>query len=599
MHMTRIRVASLLALGLTVAFPAAQERQQIMITGAPGDIQLPGMPPRPVKTGTARIAGRVLSAETGTPIRRAQVRIMGPDIGAKAALTDGEGRYEFRDLPAGRFTMTVSKSGYVSVQYGQTRPFEAGRPLDVADAQVIDKADISMPRGGVIAGRIVDEFGEPVVDAMVSAMRQSWMGGRRRFVPAGRTAQTNDLGQFRMYGLPPGEYYVSATLRNADTMIFDMLGQQGGPTGSNPGSGYAPTYFPGTTSPADAQKISLALGQEAQGTEFALIAVKLARVSGVVINSEGKPVAGAMVRASPVGRAGDIGAMIMGSTSARTSKEGTFTLSSVAPGEYSLEVRSMQVMTEGGDRMVFTATIGGAMGGDSEFASLPITVAGEDLANVTVVTSKGATATGRITFEGGTNPANATAIRVNAAPVEMGDGPMLGGSSAAVKADGTFELKGLVGRRVLRVMNLPQGWMLKAIRLDGNDITDAGADFKAGQDVPALEIVATPRTTEITGGVTSSNGAAVKDYTVIVFSDNPDHWVLPMSRWVAGARPDQEGRFQIRNMPPGGYYAVAVDYVEQGAWGDPELLDRLKGAAKAFTLGEGDTQTLDLKITAS
>jgi hypothetical protein len=151
-----------------------------------------------------RLRGRVVSAETGGPVRRAQIRILGPDIGSKSAMTDGEGRYEFRDLPAGRFNMTATKAGYVTIQYGQTRPFETGRPIDLTEGQLMDKADFSMPRGGAISGRLVDEFGDPIADALVSAMRSAWAGGRRRLQSTGRTAQTNDLGQFRIYGLSPG-----------------------------------------------------------------------------------------------------------------------------------------------------------------------------------------------------------------------------------------------------------------------------------------------------------------------------------------------------------------------------------------------------------
>jgi hypothetical protein len=599
------RLVFLATLLTAAAAAAVSAQQQVIINTTPADgmIQFPGMGPRQLKTGTGRILGRVVSVETGAPIRRAQVRISGPDIGSKAAMTDADGRYEFRDLPAGRFNVNAMKSGYVNVQYGQTRPFESGRPIELADKQVLEKIDISMPRGSVISGRVVDEFGEPVADAMITAMRQTWQGGRRRFIPAGRTAPTNDLGQFRMYGLPPGDYYVSATLRNTEMAVFELAGaQQGGPTGSTPSSGYAPTYFPGTTTPAEAQKITVAVGQEASNTEFALIPVRLAKITGVVINSEGKAVEGAMVNAAPVSRAGEIGLMMMGS-SARTTKEGTFTISNVAPGEYTLNVRAVQVITDmggGGDRMVFTAIVGGPGGsGDSEFASLPISVAGEDLTNVAIVTAKGAVATGRVTFEGGAKPAALTGVRVMASPAEIADGPVTGTSSATLKADGTFEMKGLAGSRLFRVPNLPPGWMLKSVQLNGREITDSGTEFKSGETVAGIEIVATAKTTEITGGVTATDGSPLKDYTVVIFSDDPQHWTMPLTRWVTGARPDQEGRFKIRNMPAGSYYAIAVDYVEQGAWGDPELLDRLKDRAKRFTLAEGETETLDLKMNES
>jgi hypothetical protein len=598
-----------IALALLVAAAAgspASGQQQIFIeAGPPGGEPMmmpPGLGgPRQLKTGTGRILGRVVSTDTGGPLRRAQVRLTAPEIGVKMALTDADGRFEFRELPAGRFTLNASKSGYVSVQYGQTRPFEQGRPIELADKQVLDKTDVAMPRGGVISGRLVDEFGDPLPDALVSAMRQTWSNGRRRLLPTGRTSQTNDLGQFRMYGLPPGEYYISASLRNTDIMIMDAAllgGPSSGASGSTPSSGYAPTYFPGTTAAAGAQRVTVAVGQEAQNTDFALAPVRLAKITGTVMTSDGKPLEGGIVTALPTSRTGEVGLALMGGSTGRTSKDGNFSIPSVAPGEYTLMVRSVRIISsDGGDTVMFRATIGGggSDGADSETASVPVVVSGEDLSNVVIITSKGATAAGKITFEGGAPPAS-NGVRISSVATDA-DGPgAMAGGGATVKEDGSFQLKGLSGRRLLRVNNLPPGWTLKSVRLNGDDVTDSGVDVKTGQDISGLEVVASSKQTEIAGGVTAANGSALKDYTVVVFSDDPQYWSLPFTRWVNGTRPDQEGRFRLRNLPAGSYNIVAVDYIEAGAWGDPELLDRLKSHAKRITLSEGGSENVDLKL---
>jgi protocatechuate 3,4-dioxygenase beta subunit len=597
-----MRKVLLVVLGTSALLAAADARaQQVIINDAPSDVRMPfpGMGPRQFKTGTARIRGRVVSAETGTPVRRAQVRIAGADIGSRTSMTDTDGQYEFRDLPGGTFNLSATKSGYVTVQYGQTRPFEAGKPIELTDGQLLDKADIGMPRGCVISGRVLDEFGDPVADAMVSAMRSAWSGGRRRLQPSGRGTITNDLGQFRIYGLSPGEYYVSATLRGGDMGFMEAaMGRNGagGPSGSNPTSGYAPTYFPGTANGAEAQKITLTVGQEAQNTDFALLPVRLARITGTVISSEGHPVEGSMVNAIP--RSGDIGfAPMMGGGATRTDRNGNFTLSNVTPGDYTLQTRALQITTsDAGDSMMFMARVGGPNGGDSEIGSMPISVAGEDLSNVVIVTAKGATATGRVIFEGAGKPNSLTGIRITAAAADS-EGPMPGpGGSGAVKADGTFELRGLSGLRIIRAVNLPAAWMLKEVQNNGADVTDSGIDLKGGETLTGLEVVLTSKVTAVSGTVKGTGTQQVNDYTLVVFSDDPQRWLLPTSRYVVGRRPDQDGRFQVKGLPPGGYYAVAVDYLPQGDWNDPEVLERLKPKATSFSLDDGETKTLDLKI---
>jgi hypothetical protein len=593
------------ALSATGAYAGQVQIQQQIQVAPPGPGEMMMGPNRQPKTGTGRIRGHVVAGETGSPVRRAQVRINAPDIGMKTALTDALGRYEFRDLPAGRFNLSVTKAGFVMMQYGQNRPFEPGRPIELAEAQTLDKADFTLPRGGVLSGRVVDEFGEPVADANVVAMRMQFVNGRRRLMNAGRNSQTNDLGQFRLYGLPPGEYYVSATLRSMDVMIFDAVNAQGGPVGSNPGSGYAPTYYPASPSPAEAQRVTLAVGQELSSVDIALQPVKLAKITGTAIGSDGKPISGAMVSLIPSMR--DAMMFVPGGTT-RTSKDGQFTLSNAVPGDYSLQVRSTgpMMMEAGGGGAMFFSTFADGPGApppppgrqELEFASVPVSVNGDDISGLVVVTTRGARASGRIVFEGGAKPEGITAIRIMAPSATPEDGPVMGVGGAAVKENGTFELSGLAGTRVIRANALPKGWYLRSVRVDGADVTDAGVEFKAGEEVSGIDIELTQRTTDLSGSVGDARGQSVKDYTVVVFSDDQQKWTLPLNRWIASARPDQDGRFKFNNLPAGGYYAVAMEYVAAGEWADPEWLARARTKATRFTIDDGGMKTLDLKLSS-
>lgn len=594
--MQHMKIGSACALVMAMLCGPAAAQVTILPAGPEG-LRMP--PGREMKTGTGRIKGRVLTPDTGAPVRRAQVRVTGPDILPKVATTENDGSFEFKDLPAGRFTVTATKSGYVTVGFGQRRPFEAPRPIDLRDGQVLERADIVMPRGSAINGRITDEFGEPVADVVVTAMRSVWQNGRRRLQSAGRTATTNDLGQYRIYGLPPGEYYVSATLRGSQEMIVSEMAVRatfvGGQQADGPRSGYSPTYYPGTANGNDAQKLSIAIGQEAQNVDFGLLGVRLLKVSGQVIGSDGRPMEGVSVSASPR-NAAETAVPLPGATG-RTDANGNFTLSGVPPGEYTLNARGAIVMTSSeGDRTVFTMTRVTGPGGDgqNEFGSVPLSVGGEDVANVVIVTTKGATASGRVVWEGGSKPTVNT-LRVTAAAVD-GDIPLPGlGGSSSVTAEGTFEIRGLAGHRLFRVANVPAGWTLKAVTLNGQDITDAGLEIKGSESISGLEVVLTNKLSHVTGSVKSGTEPA-QDYTVVIFSDDPQKWVLPQPRHIFSARPSQDGTFEVRNLPAGSYYAVALEYIAQGDWFDPDVLERLKGRATRFTLDEGRTETLDLLL---
>jgi len=598
---------TLLLACLLLALAAAPSPAQQQIQFNPNDLPNTFLPPgRTAKTGTGKLRGRVIAADTGSIVRRAQVRISSTDIGTKTAFTDAQGRYEFKDLPAGRFNLSVSKSGFVTMQYGQSRPFEPGRPIELADAQLMDKADVALPRGSALSGRILDEFGEPVADASVSAMRTQYAGGKRRLVATGRPSMTNDLGQFRLFGLPPGEYYVSATLRTFDSMIMDMMGGSGGgPTGSNSNSGYAATYYPGTPNPAEAQRISLAVGQELATVEIQMQPVRLAKITGIASSSDGKPMSGAMVMLMPTMR--ESIAMMPGGTS-QTDKAGNFTLSGVAPGEYSLQVQSMAaLMSAASEAMTLMSGADAPANApppqavEREFAAANVTVTGEDITGLIVTGTHGAKATGRLVFDGGAPPDNIASIRLMAAPTDTDEMPAAASvfGMSAVKANGTFEIDGLVGGRTFSVVNPPKGWYFKQVTREGNDITSKGYDFKPGDAVEGFEVVLTDRTQVVTGSVSNAKGALIKEYTVVVFPEERQLWTLPDNRWVVSARADQQGQFKISELPPGAYFAIAVEYVPHDEWRDPAWLERASKSATKFTIDEGMTKALDLKLSGS
>jgi hypothetical protein len=234
--------------------------------GGRGGGRLGGLPPRDnaqVATGTAKIIGRVVSSDTGAPIRRALINLNSRDANFnRVVATDGEGRYELTSLPAGRYRLTVNKAGFVALEYGQARPFEAGKPLDLTAGQVLDKIDFSLPRGSAITGRITDEFGDPVTDAQVQAFRYQFVNGERQLVDAGRMAQTDDLGAYRIFGLMPGDYIVRASMRS--NLPPGPRNAETEPTG------YPGTYFPGVSDVSQAQTVTATIGQEVSSIAFSL-----------------------------------------------------------------------------------------------------------------------------------------------------------------------------------------------------------------------------------------------------------------------------------------------------------------------------------------
>lgn len=568
--MTRLGVC---ALALLLTSPAVAQVQVVVSRQFPPAPGFPSIPQRDVtpKVGTARIRGRVVAADTGEPLRKAQVRAMSAELReSRLATTDRAGLFELTELPAGRYQLTASKGSFVQLQYGQTRPFDAGKPLEISDGQTIEHVDFGLPRGAVIAGRVVDELGEPMSDVMVSVLRYQFMQGRRQLMPAGRFGTTNDIGEYRIFGLPPGQYYLSATLRT--TSPNDVA--------TNDRSGYAPTYYPGTPSVSEAQRLTLELAQTQSGVDVTLAPARLARITGSVVDADGKPLAGGMIVLIQAS-----GGMFMSTAGGQVKPDGSFTVLGVAPGEYTLRA------------MTGPGPLGGA--GALEMISTNVTVTGDDISGLRIAGVRPSTLTGRVILP----QVGADAIRPAALQlmtVSERPGPLFGdgGGVSRVADDLTFTLKAQPGNLLIRLRPQAQEVALKAVRVGGQDVTDSGLELRPNEDVGGLEVELTTQQSELSGIVMDGRSRPVKDYSVVVFARDPQRWSIA-SRYFGGGRPDQEGRFKVRSLPAGDYYAIALDYMEPGAGTDPEFLERVRGRATEFSLTEGQIRALDLKLVAA
>jgi hypothetical protein len=536
----------------------------LLLIGSVVIAQLPARdkPPAP-PSGTSVIRGRVVRADTGEPLRRVQVRVdewSTKDLaGPAATMTDAEGRYELAQLPAGRYQLKARRGGYVEVAYGQRRPFERGRPLEVGEGAVLKDIDFALPPGAVVTGRVVDERGEAFAHVSVSLVRRRYINGARRLVSESGNS-TDDRGEFRIFGVPPGDYVIVARFDDATDL------------GSRDRIRYVPTYYPGTPIASEAQRVTVGLGQEMPGITVTLARAPTATVRGVVRSSD--PASSGpfqFVSAREIGGPQAYGQI----ATAIAARDGSFAITGLLPGTYFVQARSTS---------------------ESEFASTEVVVDGSDVAGVNLMLSKGTTARGRISFDTGNPPQGLRPSQVFVSPTLVDDQMDMGGSGGrppVTRDDWTFELQGLRGRGFIRAGTLSD-WQMKRVRREGLDVTDTPLDFAA--DIDGLEIELTERLTTVSGGVSDERGSVALDATVIVFIDDTAKWG-PHSRFIESERPDQQGRFTIRGLPPGRYLAIAVGYLEPGEERDADLLETWRKVGTPFTLLEGETHVLDLTLS--
>ena len=362
------------------------------------------------KRRLAVVAGKVLSAETGLGLPKATVALYSMENRQRgrplAVKTNEKGEYQFLRVPPGRYRISATRNGYVHQAYGESRNeggLSSGTPIVVRPGQVLHSVDFHLIPGAVIEGRILDNDYEPLSGVKVSLSRVRTMGGKRTLALVEK-AQTDDRGIYRLFGVPPGSYYLSATHRPSAL-----------PRAEHPTP--VPTYFPGVLSPQEATKIDIPPGAEYAGADMVLREALSYSLRGTVVDADGSPITS--VRLYCRKQAGE-GWASQAAGEGTTDRAGNFEVTDLVPGEYLLSAYAKR-------------------GGRTLIGRAACTVSGKDVDGVVLVLGDGAEIQGKVIVEGSDEDSEPPQISVHVVPEEITP-PIFRDRRAKVKEDWTFRI---------------------------------------------------------------------------------------------------------------------------------------------------------------
>lgn len=583
------------------------------------DVRAPTKP----MTGTASLMGTVVADEEAhRPMPHVVLTLSTAGLnGTLTTATDEAGHYLFADLPAGVYTLTAARGAYLTMSYGALSPGAPPSPIPLKDGQRFVADPIALVKGSVIAGRLMDPDGRPVADARVMALNFVTVGGERRpgAVQYGRgDATTDSRGLYRIYGLAAGDYLVyTLASMNARPRVMtsseevqwaeSRTGARTAPVGPPPAPprpfAWAPTYFPGVADTAGAAVVSLGRADERQGVDFSLLRAGIVRVTGTVYGLDGQPVADAMLLRSQKHVSNSLAWSVF-SGPVRSSKDGSFALTGLTPGQYTITARA----STAGTTTAGPANMSVPAGPLTLWGQADVSVSGDDLDGVAIHLQPGMTVSGSLVFEGSTPPPEDFArFKPRLVPVDA-DAPNVTinvGGAPPAKADRTFAIEGVMpGSYVLTgagdvptMAGAGPGWTVKSVVAGGRDLLNAPFEVRPREDISGAVVTYTDRHTALEGQLTSAAGQPVSQFRVLVFSSNKDRWVPKvLPRWMASVRAGVDGSFRIVGLPAGEYYVCALVDGAQPPAADEAFLTSLVSASIKIMLMDGETHTQTFKV---
>ena len=476
-----------------------------------------------------------------------------------SAVTDAAGKFHL-EIEPGEYFLHAKHAGFVDQQYKPEGKFAHEGKVHLTADEPAQVAIRLVPQGAV-SGRVVDEDGDPVPGAMVSAQRYSYDGGHRRLFPADSSA-ANDRGEFRLGKLAPGRYYLSA-----DVMNMDMMGQAPPPPADgSPETGYVTSYYPRTTDAGLAAAIDVAAGADLPGYQIQVQKARVARVQGQLIGPDGAPIKSAQVMLMSGAHMGSMKMRMV------NDPQGRFEIAGVQPGNYTAMVVQMA-------------------GASPSMRMQPLVVPADGLKGVQLGAQREGTVTGTVTVLGDGKIERKNLRIMIAGGEAMPSMPV----SGAVSESGAFTLEKVgAAEYELSLNNVPAGAYLKSVQWAGRERLGQSLDFSGGF-AGALQIVLGTDGGAVEVSVTHDDKPAA-DATVVLLSTDPDR---RFEQTTENGETDSTGLATFHDVPPGSYLAFAWDHVEEGAWFDPAFLKPYENQAASVKIEAKGHEKLQLKLISA
>jgi hypothetical protein len=497
------------------------------------------------------------------PLRSATVELQSLEdrTHTVSVATDAGGRFQIKGIDPGRYRLKVIRNGFVTQEYGQKTPSDPGSDLRLSTGQNLKDLLFRLIPWSVIAGRILNEDSEPLPWAQVSALREVYREGKRKLSPE-LMVPTNDLGEYRLFGLQPGRYFVSAKYKPG----VQIVGQQQIQTGLSDDSerGYAPTYYPGSPDPARASTITVKAGDEITSVEILLRPVTVFRIRGRVYNMVSAKRSGAGVNIVLQPRNTGLAWSFPDQQVHVEKPDGSFEITNVLPGSYVLSA----FWFDEGKRYQ---------------ARQSVEVGNADVEGINLTIAPGVAVSGHVTWDG--KPSlERDELTVYASAV---DSVMSSVSPARITSGDLFVLRDVSeGTYRLRVIGQSKDCYLKAVRYGTRDGLDDGFTLIRGTQA-SLEVTISPQGARVQGTITDADRVPAAGLRVVLVPDEAHRGQL---RLYKQATTDQFGHFDLRGIAPGDYKLFSWEEVEDGAWEDPDFLKPFEERGEKVSLQEADVK---------